>query len=370
MRLHSAQLAAIFLTAVLIPLCSPSVAMAASPPPNGSADCPSGCWTATTNSTSPALYQSGQQTVFSASFSSSYNTTSSGTVFVTFQDQSYFFVSNATGNLMLGPQDTGTVDMQVTGLQIGTPYVATYYAVDANNDSMSSPTTAVLALVSSPPVSRSEPVAEVTSWLCNSSCGNSSQGPDLMVTFSNAGDASISSATMHGLIAIANGTINEATSLTLGAYQSVTLPFYAGGLSPGEYSLSVFATGANGSAISATTILSFQIQPNGLFFVGDTTDFTLTQTPSMVAIANPAFDLHYANDLNFTVVGIVWLVVHNASGQTVSCSTSTLSLGGGVSGNAYNTILGLPPGKYSGAVFVTSVSSVAISSPVSSNFTV
>jgi len=61
------------------------------------------------------------------------------------------------------------------------------------------------------------------------------------------------------------------------------------------------------------------------------------------------------------VTAVVYAVVHNSAGQTVSYSTATLQLAAGATGIAYPVLFGLPSGTYSVTVFVTSTSGVAIS---------
>ena len=369
MKSFPALLLVFLLLAMLLPLEAELDVTAVSPMANGSPGCPGGCWTPISNATSPSLYQSGFQVIFAASFSSSYNTTTSGTVFATFQDGSYLYVANATENLMIGPGDNGTAKVAVSGLQVGAQYVATYYAVDANNDSISDATTVVLTVANSSPLQGTEPLSMVTSWLCNVACANLAQSPEVMVTFGDAG-ASIPIAVVHGVIRGGGVVSNETMSAVINGGRPSTFAFYVGGLAQGEYSLSVFVALANGSALSGTSVVSFQIQPNGLLFIGDKTDFSLLKAPTMVAIGNRAVELVYANNLNFTAVGIAWLIVHDSAGQTVFYSTSTLTPAGGVNGTTYNIIFGLAPGTYSATVFVTSVSAVAISSPSSFSFTI
>lgn len=78
----------------------------------------------------------------------------------------------------------------------------------------------------------------------------------------------------------------------------------------------------------------------------------------------------FTNEFSTNVTGIVFVVVHNSIGQTVEISTATLPLGAGANGTSYAVIFGLVPGaSYSGNIFVTEASGVAISLTTTLSFT-
>jgi hypothetical protein len=80
--------------------------------------------------------------------------------------------------------------------------------------------------------------------------------------------------------------------------------------------------------------------------------------------------LTYLNTSNTTVIGVVFMVIHNDLGQTVEVSTATLQLAAGANGTAYLTRFGLASGAYSGTFFVVEPSGVAISTTTTETFTV
>lgn len=81
-------------------------------------------------------------------------------------------------------------------------------------------------------------------------------------------------------------------------------------------------------------------------------------------------EISYANIVNDTVTGVVFMVVHNHLGQTVQISTATLVLSAGANGTAYPVSFGLAPGQYSATLFTTSTAGTAISFTTTVSFTV
>jgi len=77
--------------------------------------------------------------------------------------------------------------------------------------------------------------------------------------------------------------------------------------------------------------------------------------------SNKAVQTSFTNTSNSPVTAIVYAVVHNALGQTVSYSTATITASAGGSATAYDVLFGLAPGTYSVTVFATSTSGTAIS---------
>jgi hypothetical protein len=110
-------------------------------------------------------------------------------------------------------------------------------------------------------------------------------------------------------------------------------------------------------------------QPNPVV-IGGTGVFVPTGPPQVCSVdISSCIHETYRNTLNFTVTGIVFLVVHNAIGQTVSYSASTIVVAGNQTGTAYNVVYGVPHGAYSGTIFVTSTGGASISAPTVLNFT-
>jgi hypothetical protein len=70
----------------------------------------------------------------------------------------------------------------------------------------------------------------------------------------------------------------------------------------------------------------------------------------------------YKNNFNTTLVGIVFSVVHNSMGQTLTYETTTLNMTAGQTLTAYLPVyVFIPHGNYTISVFATSVGGVAIS---------
>lgn len=104
-------------------------------------------------------------------------------------------------------------------------------------------------------------------------------------------------------------------------------------------------------------------------FIGGTTVFTLVDPPMFCANEHPngCFQtpgmvyVNYRNNLNLSVLGIVFWVIHNSLGQTVGFGTATLQLAPGANETGYPAVYGLASGMYSSAVFAIATSGVAIS---------
>ena len=103
------------------------------------------------------------------------------------------------------------------------------------------------------------------------------------------------------------------------------------------------------------------------------------EVPSWASIGNPLYTqvgpydvitISYTNLCSGNVLGIVFAVVHNMLGQTVEISTGTLQLAAGANGTAFAVVFGLPDGEYSGTLFATSTSGVALSTTTTVAFTV
>jgi len=102
-----------------------------------------------------------------------------------------------------------------------------------------------------------------------------------------------------------------------------------------------------------------------------TSCLTATGSPTQTQIgANTAVQTSFTNTSNAPVTAIVYAVVHNAAGQTVSYSTATITAAAGGSATAYDVLFGLAPGTYSVTIFATSTSGTAISTTSTATVTI
>lgn len=94
----------------------------------------------------------------------------------------------------------------------------------------------------------------------------------------------------------------------------------------------------------------------------NTTSCFTSPAPSTTQVgANQAVQTTFTDNSNGAVTAVVFAVVHNALGQTVSYSTATVTASPGGSATAYNVLYGLAPGTYTVTIFATSTSGTAIS---------
>jgi hypothetical protein len=114
-------------------------------------------------------------------------------------------------------------------------------------------------------------------------------------------------------------------------------------------------------------------------FIGGTNVLTLAGPPLYCTNEHPdgCFTttgnvyVYYRDNLNVTVTGFVYWVVHNGIGQTVAVGEATVLLEPGVNDTANVIIFGLVPGtSYNSAIFVTAPGGVAISNSTSLAFTI
>ncbi len=128
-----------------------------------------------------------------------------------------------------------------------------------------------------------------------------------------------------------------------------------------SYSIQLEATGSTSVALAIPP--TFTVSSGSTTTCNSTTCMTANGSPSSTTVGpNKAVQTSYTNNSNAPLTAIVYAVVHNAAGQTVSYSTATLQLNAGQSGTAYDVLFGLAPGTYTVSVFVTTTSGVAISS--------
>jgi len=82
----------------------------------------------------------------------------------------------------------------------------------------------------------------------------------------------------------------------------------------------------------------------------------------------PAVQAGYTNNSNFPLKPlIVFDVVHNSTGQTVSYSTATLDIGPGDTGFAYPVVFGLSAGNYTEMLFALTTIGTKVSPTTSLN---
>jgi hypothetical protein len=94
----------------------------------------------------------------------------------------------------------------------------------------------------------------------------------------------------------------------------------------------------------------------------DTTCMSISGTATLVNQGTfKAISVSYVNNSNQTQTAVVYAVVHNAQGQTVSISTATITPAAKATTTAFPVLFGLPSGTYSVTLFVTSTSGLAIS---------
>ena len=139
------------------------------------------------------------------------------------------------------------------------------------------------------------------------------------------------------------------------------------GASAGTYIVQlVVGTQGTGGAVVGTGVLdsplSLTVGSVSTTSCNTTTCMSASGSPTVTTIGgNKAVQTSFTNTSNAPVTAIVYAVVHNALGQTVSYSTATVSANAGASTTAYNVLFGLAPGTYTVSIFATSTSGTAIS---------
>jgi hypothetical protein len=106
-------------------------------------------------------------------------------------------------------------------------------------------------------------------------------------------------------------------------------------------------------------------------FTGGTDAWTIKGQPTVVTLSGyPTGKANYQNNLNVTVLGVAYVVLHNAAGQTVYINVGTTSPAAGTNSTAFIVIYGVPSGAYSATFFVTLASGPAMSVPTTVSITV
>ena len=127
------------------------------------------------------------------------------------------------------------------------------------------------------------------------------------------------------------------------------------------YQVELQAVGSSSAALSIPPNLTVG-GTQGTCTNQGTTCMAVSGTPSVQTVgAYKAIVASYTNNSNAPQTAVVYAVVHNAAGQTVLISTSTISPAAGASAQAQLILFGLPSGSYTATLFVTSTGGTAIS---------
>ena len=78
----------------------------------------------------------------------------------------------------------------------------------------------------------------------------------------------------------------------------------------------------------------------------------------------------YLNTANVSLSIVVWMDITNAGSQTIGISTAQATMASGQSRTFDIEIFGLSHGTYTALIFVTTVSGVVVSGPVTISFSV
>jgi hypothetical protein len=192
-----------------------------------------------------------------------------------------------------------SVTLSATGLAVGTPYSVVFnYAVNSNGNTFTGPV-----------------VGSLTT-------DTNGQGSSNFV---------VPAGTQSGSYVVQLVTPGATLPTQAWLVNPPTLSVTSGGVGPGTSCNSTQCFGLSGTASQAT---------QGAYQV---------------------VQVSYTNTSNAPVQAVVFAVIHNSIGQTVSIATASLTVGVGATGIAYPTLFGLPSGTYSVTLFVTSQAGAAIS---------
>jgi len=135
----------------------------------------------------------------------------------------------------------------------------------------------------------------------------------------------------------------------------------------GSYVVELQSAGSSTSAIASPatlTVGSTSVNCNSTTCTTPGTSSTTTLN------GNPTLVVPFTNNSNQGQTVIVYGVVHNALGQTVYYTTSTITPGAGGSATAYLVLAGLPHGTYTVSYFAVSASGIAVSTSGTATVTV
>ncbi len=184
----------------------------------------------------------------------------------------------------------------------------------------------------------------------------------------NGGGATYNIVFNYALNALGSGytgtTVGVLAPSTTGAATATwTVP---AGTASGTYTvqLVVSTQGTNGLAAGKAALnVPLSITVGSVNTSSCNTTSCMSSTGSTTTQIGPsqAIQTSFSNTSTAPVTAVVFAVVHNALGQTVSYSTATVTASAGGSATAYNVLYGLAPGTYSVTIFATSTSGTAIS---------
>jgi hypothetical protein len=156
-----------------------------------------------------------------------------------------------------------------------------------------------------------------------------------------------------------NSTALPASAITITGTNSFgtqkTYSVSISGLPSGKWKVTISAKDLAGNAATPVSITVIVVVPTNQ-------SFTLVGQPVQTTFGGfPAIQVTYQNNLPAAQQGVVFAVVHNAKGQTVMISTSTINPSAGAQSTAYLVLAGLGSGTYTVDIFVTTPSGVSIS---------
>jgi len=130
----------------------------------------------------------------------------------------------------------------------------------------------------------------------------------------------------------------------------------------GSYTIELANIATGSISIASAPVLSVTTSGGNCSNQG-TTCMSVTGTPGVQTLgAYKGIVATYTDNSNAAQTGVVYAVVHNASGQTVYYTTATISPAGNGGTQVADLILfGLPSGSYTATLFVTSTGGTAIS---------
>lgn len=93
-----------------------------------------------------------------------------------------------------------------------------------------------------------------------------------------------------------------------------------------------------------------------------TSILTVSTSPSQTIVDGyTGVQINYTNTYSQSLSAFVWVVVHNAAGQTVGIFVGSAIMNSGAALAVFVPTFNLPAGSYAATVFATTTSSVAIS---------
>lgn len=350
-----------------------------------------------TNSIMEYVRSSGQSVTILAPVGSVGNNPSYGQVFV---NSAGLYFTTCTGNVELLPAGSSTPQILVTGLQAGPSvspdgvvadsqgnvfYTDYWKAVDElPAGSTSSVTIATaggthygIAIDGQDNVYYSDNLGG-TIWEIPAT-SSSVNNDKVTVSVSPTSLSGSGTFTVSGSVVAASGSVsNTAVVITVknpsgavvstgqatvggtGSSGTYTTTFVAGGTSSwpgGTYTVTAtYGTILGGTPASASS--SFLYLTNMI----STSILTVSTSPSQTIVDGyTGVQINYTNTYSQSLSAFVWVVVHNAAGQTVGIFVGSAIMNSGAALAVFVPTFNLPAGSYAATVFATTTSSVAIS---------